>query len=89
MFRSKYTYTIDGNYLFIVDIGDGEKSVTNDIEEVLIDLTIELKTSMDNFIILYKDTEGRVDRVETKNGEFISFKLIGEKDFYAAKLKIK
>ncbi len=86
--RSNYTYFIDGNILFIEDIGL-RKSVTNDIENVLEDLTKELNTSMFNFRVIYRDSYGRIDQaLVNKDGKFRGFYYIGEASYHAAKLKI-
>lgn len=85
MFRSKYSYQIDSGYLFITDL-NGDKSVTNDIEEVLAELTDTLKTSMDNYKILYSDSIGVVDGVKTENGLFKDFVILNAHNFYHGKL---
>ena len=82
-----YNYTIDGNIIFIEGTGEG-KTVTNSIEEILKEITVEMNASMDNFKILYRDSEGIIDGVKTSNGEFSDFYYIGETSYYAAKLKI-
>ena len=87
MNRSKYEWRIDGGYIFITDLNQGGKSVTNDIENVLDDITKEMNTTMDNYIIFYQDTDYNVDGVKTKNGKFDSFILIGATNFWEAKCK--
>ena len=74
MHRSNYTYKIGSNYLFITDLNIGGKSVTNDIENVLDDISKELNISLDNFKILYMESDGVVDGILTSNGEFKDFK---------------
>ena len=71
--KSDYQYQIDGRVLFIMDLDCGRKSVTNDIENVLADITEKENTSMDNFDIIYRDSDGNIDGVYTKNGEYSSF----------------
>ena len=87
--RSDYKYQLDHNILFIEDLNFGNKSVTNDIENILEDISEELDTSMDNYRIMYKDSQGVIDGIYTKDGKFYDFYHIGETDYYAAKLKIK
>ena len=82
-----YTYTIDGNIIFIEGSGTG-KTVTNSIEEILADITKDLQCSMDNFKIIYRDSEGIIDGVITNKGLFEAFYFIGVTSYYAAKLKI-
>jgi hypothetical protein len=84
-----FKYQIDGRVLFIEDLNLGNKSVTNDIENVLDKISKELNTSVSNFDIIYKDSTGTIDGVVTKNNQFVDFYSINEEDYYAAKLKIK
>jgi hypothetical protein len=86
MARSKYNYIIDGNFIFITDL-NGAMSVTNDIENVLSEISKDLNTSMDNFKIVYQDSYGDIDGIKTINGSFKGFYFIGAKTFYEAKLK--
>lgn len=86
--ESYYKYFFDGNVLFIEDMNKG-KSVTNNIENILKQITLEERTSMDNFRIMYRDTDGIIDGIETKDGKFSNFYPIMERAFYTAKLKIK
>ena len=88
MKRSNYKYTIDGNIIFIEDLNLGSISVTNDIENVISDISKEMNTSMDNFKVIYKDSDGVIDGIVTDKGMFDKFYYIGEDDYYAAKLKI-
>jgi len=85
--RKNYTYTIDGNIIFIEGDGTG-KTVTNSIEEILKTITEEMRCSVDNFKIIYRDSSGTIDGVTTKNGLFSNFYHIGENSYHAAKLKI-
>jgi hypothetical protein len=85
---SSFTYIIDGKVLFIEDT-NGRMSVTNDIENVLEKVSEDLKTSVSNFDIIYRDSEGCIDGVKTKDGKFADFYRIGEENYYKAKLKIK
>ena len=90
MRKSNYTYSIDGRTIYIIDNQcDGYLSVTNNIENVLEEISKELNTSISNYEVIYKDTDGRIDGVHTKDGEFYDFYHIGETDYHAAKLKIK
>jgi len=89
MRKSDYTYRIDGNILFIEDENRGNMSVTNNIENVLDEIAKELNTSMQNYRVVYRDSDGNIDGVSIKDGQFLNFYYIGETDFYAAKLKIK
>jgi len=87
--KSDYTYKIDGTVLFIEDRDLGRMSVTNNIENVLEEISKELGTSIQNYQVIYRDSDGNIDGVITQGGKFDKFYHIGETDFYAAKLKIK
>lgn len=64
MKRSDYTYEIKGDIIVITDLNLGRKSVTNDIENILDDLTHQkdindaLKSKCSGFEIQYYDSEG-------------------------------
>lgn len=95
--KSNYTYTIDGNIVFVEDMGGNEfASVTNTIESVLNEISSDLMlhgisaTGINNFKVIYRDSTGNIDGVIINSkGLFQEFYYIGETDFYAAKLKIK
>lgn len=86
--KSNYTYTIDGNVIFIEDL-DGAMSVTNNVENVLQEISKEMESPISNFKVIYRDTDGNIDGISTEDGKFKDFYPIGERSYYAAKLKIK
>lgn len=62
--------------LVIVDLNHGNKSVTNDIENVLKELNVGRLISTD--LVVYKDSDGYYDRVLVyPNGLFRDFERIG------------
>lgn len=95
--RAEYTYDVEGSMLWIEDKG-GLKSVTNDIENILVDIAMIQDISKKK--IMYKDTDGIWDgitatiiskKVEGKNSVSISnldFFPITEKEFKKAKEKL-
>lgn len=89
MKKANYTYQVDGDILFIEDNGGIAPSVTNAIESVLTDIEEELKTSISNYKVIYRDSEGTIDGVMTKDGFFTNFYHIGEDNYHSAKLKVK
>jgi len=96
MNKPNYKYTIDGNVIFIEDLGGPFQSVTNGIETVLQEVSDDLEkngisgTGINNFKVVYKDSDGAIDGVAIdSDGMFMNFYHIGAKNFYEAKLKIK
>lgn len=59
--KSDYRYEILGNVIAIVDLNLGRKSVTNNIENVLDEISTKEHLIVPNYIIIYKDSEGRWD----------------------------
>jgi len=87
--RSNYTFSIIGNILFIEDL-NGAVSVTNDIENVLEFIQQnQLSPPIDSYDVIYRDSDGIIDGILTRDGEFKDFYLIGERDLEKAKLKIQ
>lgn len=84
--RSDYDYQVDGLVLAIEDLG-GAKSVTNDIENVLQDIRMELG-DLSQFYIMYKDSMSTWDGIELSAPNVISFFSINEKEYNAAKTKL-
>lgn len=92
--RAEYDYAIEGNILWIEDL-NGMKSVTNDIENVLVD--IAKNEDIVNKKIMYKDSEGIWDGIKAnithaENGSVLVNKLeffpLTETDFNRAKEKL-
>lgn len=57
--------------LHITDLNLGNISVTNDVENVLSQVGIQYDLTQK--LVQYTDSEGRVDRILQKNGEFQGF----------------
>lgn len=90
MTRSDFSYKIvDDIFICIVDEYAGRMSVTNDIENVIKYISTTLNKSIDNYKVIYKDTEGIIDGINTLNGEFKTFYHIGASTFNEAIEKIK
>jgi hypothetical protein len=86
--RSDYDYRIDGNVLAIEDLG-GYKSVTNDIENVIKDITDIEKINVSKFLIMYKDSMGIWDGIKVDHAARIEFFSINERIYSQAKGKLK
>jgi hypothetical protein len=67
--------------------GEAVKSVTNDIDNVLMDLR-GIYGSLDSYRIMYCDSQGIYDGVAHEGGQFRSFFSLNEKDVNAAYAKL-
>jgi hypothetical protein len=56
--QADFTYSILGNVISIIDLGLGNRSVTNDIENVLRKIEYYHQGSIAAFHIMYRDSEG-------------------------------
>lgn len=57
MWQADFTYSILGNVISIVDLGLGNRSVTNDIENVLRKIEHYHQGSIADFKIMYRDSD--------------------------------
>lgn len=72
--------------LVIMDLDKG-KTVTNDIDNVLIDLQ-RIYGPLGEYKIMYKDTQGIYDGIRHDNGRFLGFVSLNEKDGMVAYNKL-
>lgn len=77
-FRADYTYTIEGSVIAIIDLDQGSKSVTNDMEHVLDDIRAELG-DLAGYSVIYRDSMGRWDGVRLERG-LVEFYSLNETD---------
>lgn len=77
-FRADYTYTVEGSVIAIVDLDQGGKSVTNDIENVLDDIRAQIG-DLAGYGVIYRDSMGRWDGVRLKRG-VVQFYSLNETD---------
>ena len=73
-----YSWEIRENFMFIYDMNDGGKSVTNDIENIIPTIVSQLEGNIHDYFILTYDTEGNWDGVKVENGQFVDFILLGQ-----------
>lgn len=76
--RAEYTYTVEGGVIAIVDLDQGRKSVTNDMENVLDDIRAELG-DLAGYAVIYRDSMGRWDGVR-QVGRVVEFYSLNETD---------
>ena len=77
-FRADYTYTVEGSVIAIVDLDQGSKSVTNDMENVLDDIRAEIG-DLAGYAVIYRDSLGRWDGVRLV-GRSVEFYSLNETD---------
>ena len=80
--RADFTYTIEDGILCIIDLDNGNMSVTNDIENVIADIEAS-EGQIEGTRILYRDSWGVWDRY-IKTGPNGKFECIGVKNKAAA-----
>lgn len=67
LFRADYTYTVEGSVIAIIDLDQGSKSLTNDMEHVLDDIRAQIG-DLSGYSVIYRDSMGRWDGVRLKRG---------------------
>ncbi len=77
-FRADYTYTVTGSVIAIIDLDQGSKSVTNDMEQVLDEIQAEIG-SLAGYSVIYRDSMGRWDGVRLERG-LVEFYSLNETD---------
>jgi len=84
--NSDYVYYLKGKVLIIEDSDLGNRSVTNDIQNVL----QAIKTDLDFLpeTIIYKDSLGNFDGVSHDKGKFIKFYPVNDTDIEKALEKV-
>jgi hypothetical protein len=91
--KSNYTWRTKGDLLLIVDMNTGERSVTNDIENVVNEIYQKLGDKIKEYKIIYKDSDGIWDGIipvwSIKYCVECNFYHIGETDLKLAVQKIK
>ena len=66
--QADFTYSILGNVISIIDLDLGNRSVTNDIENVLRKIEYYHQGSIVGFKIMYRDSESIWDGVDWDGG---------------------
>ena len=81
--RSVYSHTVHANVIAIVD-HDGGRSVTNDVDNVIDDLS-QQGFDLLKYRIIYRDTRGIWDQLLVdRTGHFAGFSSINERGLSAA-----
>jgi hypothetical protein len=85
--RADFSYAIHGNVISIVDLDLGNRSVTNDIENVLRRIEHDHQGSIADALIIYRDSQGVRDGVEW-DGKEAHFLPLGEPSEEEARRKL-
>ena len=85
--QADFTYAMLGNVISIVDLNLGNRSVTNDIENVLHKIEHYHEGSIASFKIMYRDSDGFWDGVAW-DGQHASFFALRESDEGRARNKL-
>ena len=72
LMRGRYIWRIEQNLLLITDRNLGDRSVTNEVEQVLVDLA-GLSIDIAKQRIIYRDSDGIWDGILTRAGQFVAF----------------
>lgn len=74
--KSDYTFRVietqGRNVISIIDLDLGHMSVTNNIENVLTEIAEIAKIQPKDYLIVYKDTDGKWDGYDAVNSTFIA-----------------
>jgi hypothetical protein len=85
--HADFNYSISGNVISIVDLNLGNRSVTNDIENVLRKIEHYHQASIVPYNIMYRDSEGVWDGIN-RDGEHASFFALRETEEGRAREKL-
>jgi hypothetical protein len=84
--RAVYSRSVHGNVIAIID-HDGPRSVTNDADNVIADLTACFDLS--RYQVIYRDTRGIWDQILVdRTGHFAGFSSLNERELAAALGKV-
>ncbi len=85
--HADFNYAISGKVISIVDLNLGNRSVTNDIENVLRKIEHFHQAPITGFLIMYRDYEGVWDGIHW-DGEHASFFALRETEEGRAREKL-
>lgn len=86
--RADYTYTVEEDFVCIIDMNRGDRSVTNDAENVIQDL---VRDGVDLSVrrVIYKDSEGIWDELLVSNKHFSGFRALRTTEVRQAKIRAR
>ena len=77
-FHADYTYSIEGNVIAIIDLCLGGRSVSDDIETVLREISRALNSDLSGYALVYRDSHGNWDGIRVIDGNTIDFYALRE-----------
>ena len=90
--RASFSWTEEDGIISIVDLSGNDDdfgpTVTNDIDNVLRQIALEKGHGLQNYRIIYRDTQGIWDGVHVTARGGARFYSINEKDYESAKAKL-
>lgn len=84
MRKANYSWCITGKFICITDLGGICPSVTNMAESVINEIDKQLlllDSSIEDYRVIYMNSDGQVDGLRTKNCEFAGFVDLGATTF--------
>jgi hypothetical protein len=90
--KSDYTWKLKDDVISLIDLNLGNKSLTNDIENALLEIRQVLGNKIENCKIIYRDSQEIWTGVNPKWSSVsvdVDFYNIGQKDYEQAIIKIK
>jgi hypothetical protein len=85
--QADFTYSMSGNVISIVDLDQGNRSVTNDVENVLRKIDHYHQGSIAGFHIMYRDSMGFWDGIQW-DGKCALFFSLRETDEGQARIRL-
>ena len=86
--EAQFSYEIKDNVVVIYDLDNGQKSVTNDAENVIQKIHNELG-SLDSYRVIYRDSMKIFDEIMVNENRFAGFKPLHVKTLNEALAKLK
>ena len=91
--RSDYNHMVTQfagrDVILIEDLNNGGMSVTNDIENVVADISLKEKIEPSRYLIVYKDSEGMWDGWDHKGQDFIPIQVTDKWQAVSRLIKIQ
>jgi hypothetical protein len=85
--KTDFTYSISGNIISVLDLNRGNRSVTNDVENVLRKIEHFHQAPIFGFQIMYRDSQGIWDGMAW-DGQHASFFALRETEEGRARTKL-
>lgn len=87
--RAEYTWGTDGKILWLKDQGTDCRSLTNDIENCLIEIAGQLDKPLTDYRIIYRDSEKEWDGVVITSIDWLKYNKERGRPYYSEFLQIE